>query len=69
MFDAPLYGAANVFGDNESLYKNTVIPESTLINKHHSTAYHRCREAVSEKVIRISKQEKSKILMTCSQKF
>ena len=30
MFGVPLDGPANVFCDNEAVYKNTVIPESTL---------------------------------------
>ena len=40
-------GPANVFCDNEAVYKNTVLPESTLKKKHCSIAYHRVREAVA----------------------
>ena len=56
MFGIPLDGAANVFCDNEAVYKNTCIPESTLRKKHHSIAYHKCRELVAAKIIRIAKQ-------------
>ena len=47
MFGVPTDGPANICCDNEAVYKNTVIPESTLKKKHHSIAYHRCREAVA----------------------
>eukprot|EP00957_Ditylum_brightwellii_P166923 12705652-Ditylum_brightwellii.AAC.1 len=39
MFGVPLNGPTNVFCDNEAVYKNTVIPESTVKKKHHSIAY------------------------------
>ena len=41
---------------NEAVTKNTTIPESTLKKKHHSIAYHRCREAVTAGTIRVAKQ-------------
>ena len=62
MFGVPIDGAANVYCDNEAVYKNTSIPESTLKKKHHSIAYHRCREAVASKTIRIAKQGTQKNL-------
>ena len=62
MFGVPIDGAANVFCDNEAVYKNTVLPESTLKKKHHSIAYHRCREAVAAGTIRIAKQGTDKNL-------
>ena len=40
MFGIPIDGAANVYCDNEAVYKNTSIPESVLKKKHHSIAYH-----------------------------
>ena len=40
MFGVPIDGPANVYCDNEAVYKNTTIPESTLKKKHHSIAYH-----------------------------
>ena len=56
MFGVPIDGAAAVFCDNEAVYKNTVMPESVLKKKHHSIAYHRCREAVANKTIKVAKE-------------
>jgi hypothetical protein len=56
MFGAPVEGATNFFGDNKAVYKNTSLPESTLKKKHHSMAYHRCREAVAAGTIRVAKE-------------
>ena len=47
MFGIPLEGPTNVFCDNEAVFKNTTIPESTLKTKHNSICYHRCREVVA----------------------
>ena len=58
----PLDGAANVIYDNEAVYKNTVIPDSTFRNKHHSIAYHKCQEVVTAKKNRVVKQETLKNL-------
>ena len=62
MFGIPIEGSANVFCDNEAVYKNTAIPDSTLCKKHHSIAYHRYREAVAAKTICIAKQGTDKNL-------
>ena len=62
MFGIPIDGPANVYCDNEEVYKSTVVPESTLKKKHHSIAYHRCREAVAAKTIRVAKQGTEKNL-------
>jgi hypothetical protein len=62
MLGVPIDGPTNVFCDNEAVYKNTAIPESTLKKKHHSIAYHRCREAVAAGTIRIAKQGTEKNL-------
>ena len=62
MFGVPIDGPANVYCDNEAVYKNTVMPESVLRKKHHSIAYHRCREAVAAKTIRVAKQGTTKNL-------
>ena len=56
MFGIPIDGPASVFCDNEAVYKNTVMPESVLRKKHHSIAYHRCREAVAAKTIQVAKE-------------
>ena len=42
--------------------KNTTIPESMLKKKHHSIAYHRCREEVAAGTVSISKQGTEKDL-------
>ena len=62
MFGIPLDGAANVFRDNEAVYQNTSIPESTLRKKHHSIAYHKCRESLAAGIVRIAKQGTEKNL-------
>ena len=56
MFGVPIEGPTNVFCDNESVYMNVSIPESVLNKKHHSIAYHRCREAVAASTILIAKE-------------
>ena len=56
MFGVPFDGADNVFCDNEAVYKNTVMPESTLRKKHNSIDYHKCREAAAAKKIRVVNQ-------------
>ena len=56
MFGVPIEEATNVFCDNEAVYKNTSLPESTLKKKHHSIAYHRCREAVAAGTVRVAKE-------------
>ena len=56
MFGVPVEGATNVFCDNEAVYQNTTMPESTLKKKHHSIAYHRCREAVAACTVRVAKE-------------
>ena len=68
MFGIPIDGATNIYCDNKAVYKNTVIPESTLKKKHHSIAYHRCREAVAAGTIRVAKQGTPRILLTYLQR-
>ena len=45
VFGAPIKFATNIYCDNEAVYKKFYMPESTLIKKHHSIAYHRNQEA------------------------
>jgi hypothetical protein len=61
MFGVPLKGPANVYCDNDSVVKNTTLPESTLNKKHNAIAYHKVRESVAAGTIRIAIQ----ILQTC----
>jgi len=62
MFGIPIDGPANVYCDNEAVYMNTTIPESTLKKKHHSICYHRCREAIASNTMRVAKQGTEKNL-------
>ena len=47
MFGIPLDGPANVFCDNEAVYRNSAIVESKLKRKHNSICFHLVREAVA----------------------
>ena len=56
MFGIPLEGPTNMICDNEAVFKNTSIPDSTLKKKHTSIYYHRCREAVTSRTVRVAKE-------------
>ena len=56
MFRVPLEGPTNIFCDNESVFKNASIPDSTLKKKHKSICYHRSREAVAVGTVQIAKE-------------
>ena len=56
MFGIPVEGLTNVFCDNEAVFKNTTIPESTLKKKHNSICYHHCREVVAARAMRVAKE-------------
>ena len=52
MFGIPIEEPANVFCDNEAVYKNSAFAESRLKRKHQSICFHLVREAVAaEKII------------------
>jgi hypothetical protein len=57
MFGIPIEGPTDIFCDNESVYKNTSIPESVLSKKQHSISYHAAREAVAALIVRIAKED------------
>ena len=57
MFGVLIEGPTDMFCDNEAVYKNSSIPESVLRKKHHSIAYHMCREAVAARICRIAKED------------
>ena len=40
----------------EGVYKNTILPELTSNKKHHSIAYHKCRETVVAQTIQAAKE-------------
>jgi hypothetical protein len=54
MFGVPLEGPVNTFCDNSSVVTNATEPASTLKKKHNSIAYHRVREAIAAKVLRVA---------------
>ena len=56
MFGSPIEGPTNVFCDNEAVFKNASMPDSTLRKKHTSICYHRCREAVASGTVRLAKE-------------
>ena len=56
MFGIPIEGPTHVFCDNEAVFKNMTIPESTLKKKHNSICYHHCCEAVAARVMRVAKE-------------
>lgn len=62
MMGVPIDGPANVFCDNQSVVTNATIPTSTLKKKHNSIAYHRVREAVAARILRIAKVHTSENL-------
>lgn len=51
MFGILIEGPANVFCDNESVYKNATFAESQLRKKHLSICFHRVRETVASEII------------------
>ena len=53
MFGIPMEGPTNVFCDNEAVFKNTSIPDST---KHTSICYHWAREAVAARTMQVAKE-------------
>jgi hypothetical protein len=53
-FGVPIDGPTNVFCDNNSVVTSTSQPEVTLSKKHNGIAYHKCREAVASKMIRVA---------------
>ena len=56
MFGIPIAGSTNVFCDNEAVFKNTSVTDSTLNEKHASICYHRAREAVAARPMRVEKE-------------
>ena len=56
MLGVPLEGPTNMFCDNESVFKNALILDSTLKKKHTSICYHHCREAVASRTVWVAKE-------------
>jgi hypothetical protein len=49
-----LDGLALMLGDNMSVVLNTTVPSSVLKKKHNAIAYHRVREAIAARIMRIA---------------
>mmetsp|Transcript_5818 Transcript_5818/g.8932 ORF Transcript_5818/g.8932 Transcript_5818/m.8932 type:complete len:138 (+) Transcript_5818:464-877(+) len=56
MFRIPINGLANIYCDNEAVYKDVAIPSSILSKKMHSISYNFCREAVAAGIVWIAKE-------------
>ena len=56
MFGIPIEGTTNVLCDNEAVFKNMTMPDSTLKKKHTSICYHQCREVVASETIWVAKE-------------
>ena len=56
MFGVPIEVATNVFGDNESVYKNVSTPELVVKKKYHSISYHQCHKLVAAVTVRLAKE-------------
>ena len=54
MFGIEVDGPAGIFGDNQSVVKNTSNVESTLHKKHSAIAYHYVRWCVTASIIVIA---------------
>ena len=56
MMGVEIQGPTNVFCDNDSVVKNAANPESTLKKRHNAIAYHRVRESIAAKTVRVAKE-------------
>jgi hypothetical protein len=54
MMGIAIDGPANVYCDNEAVFKNSTFPESVIKKKHNSIAYHRTREAQAAGTVRVA---------------
>lgn len=57
MFGVALDGPANVFCDNESVYKSVNNADSRLKKKHNSICYHKVRECVASGILIVMKED------------
>ena len=47
----PIKGRTVMFGDNQSVVKNSTVPHSVLNKRHIALSYHRVREALAAKIV------------------
>ena len=52
----PIKGSTNMFCDNESVVTNVTRPESPCNKKLNCGAYHKTRECIAAKTIRVAKE-------------
>ena len=57
MMGIPIDGPTNVFCDNESVIRNSTMPESMLKKKHVAICYHCVQEACALGMIQIAKED------------
>ena len=57
MFGVRLDGPIDVMCDNQGMAKNTILPQSTLENKHNAVNYHVVREASAAGILRFGKED------------
>jgi len=69
MMGVPLDGHTHVLADNQSVVKNSSIPESTLKKKSNSIAYHYVRERAAAGVIHIQYENTKTNLADCLTKI
>ena len=56
----PINGPSYLFGDNQAVILNATIPQSSLKKRHNVLSYHRVREAIAAKIVRMIKVESAK---------
>ena len=57
MSGVPIDISADIFCDDEAVYKNSSTPKYQLMKKHHSISYHMSREVVASGACSISKED------------
>lgn len=69
MFGVEIDGPCNVFCDNNGVVLNMINPDSKLTKKHAAINYHRVRESIAAKTIRVSKEDTKTNLADCCTKL
>jgi hypothetical protein len=54
MLGIPIDGPADLYCDNESVFRNSAFPESVIKKKHNSIAYHKTRESQAAGSVRVA---------------
>jgi hypothetical protein len=54
MLGVQVEGPTTTYGDNMAVVLNTTVPSSLLKKKHNAIAYHRVREAIAGKIVRLA---------------